>query len=152
MELKQRISYLKSRQYLTIVIVLSIFTLSVLVNQYAFAKTIEIKNNLDVDLIFNEIENRQDVKIKSEPPSNVKSQETGQFEVGKGDSEKPSHLKVQYYVGEKGASETVSFGFKGQGGPNDWNQFDCFTNTPDDIKGSQSGCNEGNTLYTFSPK
>ena len=119
-------------------------------NKKAFAgqdMAIDITNNLqDEDLIFNKVENRQDVKIKSDPPSEVKALQSGGFKIAKGDSEKNPHLKLQYYVGEKGSSETVTFGFKGT-----WSDLNCFTETPSDIKGSHENCHDANKKFFFSP-
>ena len=157
MELKQQFNTTQTTTVLTTTIVLSaIFVLSTLANDNeVFAKEIDIKNNLDVSLIFNEVENRQDVKIDSKPPDEVKAGDTGKFEVshGEGGGVKAKHLKVQYYVGEKGSDETVSFGFKSKSSQGyEWNDFNCFTNTPDEIKGSYDHCNSGTTGYTFTPK
>ena len=118
MELKQQFNTTQTTKILTITIMLSaIFVLSTLANDNeVFAtKEIQIDNQLDLDLIFNEVENRQDVQIKSSPPEKVQAGETGKFEVKKGDSGKPYHLKVQYYVEEKDSDETITFGFKSKG-------------------------------------
>jgi hypothetical protein len=122
-------------------------------DQYVFAQVtssdmaIDITNNLDENLIFNTVENRQDVQIKSEPPREVKSKQSGGFKIAKGDSGKSPHLKIQYYVGEKGSSETVTFRFKGD----TWSTISCFTEIPDDIKGSHENCNQANKKFFFSP-
>ena len=115
-------------------------------NQNAFAgdMAIDITNNLqDEALIFNKVENRQDVQLKSDPPNEVPALQSGGFKIAKGDSEKSPHLKVQYYVGEKGSDETVTFGFKGD----TWSSISCFTETPDDIDGSHENCDKGNKKF-----
>ena len=132
----------------------TIMVLSTLANNNVFAKEIKIHNNLEQSLIFNEIENRQDVEIYDPPPDKIKAGGTGLAEVYHGNEGdfKTVHFKVQYYVGEKGSAETVTFGFKSKSDGTEWNNFNCFTDTPDDIKGSHGGCNSGTTHYTFDPK
>ena len=148
---------IKTTRLITATVTLStMFVFSIVANNgEAFARDIDINNNLGVSLIFHEVENRQNVQIKSSPPDEVKAGETGTFKVGEGDqsSATPFHLKVQYYVGEKGSSDTVSFGFKTPSGDlATWDDVKCFTNTPDDIKGKYDHCNSGHEGYTFSPK
>ena len=77
----------------------SIFLLSIVANNEAFARDIDINNNLDASLIFHEIENRQNVQIDKSPPDEVKAGETGTFKVSAGDKGGTTafHLKVQYY-------------------------------------------------------
>ena len=60
----------------------SIMALStILDNQNAFAASYGVKiiNELDEDLIFKEVKNRQNIKIKSSQPDKVKSGKTGEF-------------------------------------------------------------------------
>ena len=111
--------------------------------------SIDITNNLQTDnLYFNKVENRQDVQIKSDPPEEVKALQSGGFKIEKGDSEKSYHLKLQYYVGEKGSDETVTFGFKGD----TWGSVSCFTETPDNIDGSHENCDQANKKFFFKEK
>ena len=120
-------------------------------NVYALQSegSIDITNNLENDnLYFNKVENRQDVQIKSDPPEEVKALQSGGFKIEKGDSEKSYHLKLQYYVGETGSDETVTFGFKGD----TWGSVSCFTETPDNIEGSHENCDQANKKFFFKEK
>ena len=122
-------------------------------NQNAFAKTYTMKivNDLEQDLIFQEIKNRQDIKIKSNPPDEVKSGDTGSFEIADGDSGKPKHLNVKYYVGGSGSDTIVTIGVKPTNTAD--NSFKCFTESPDNIKSECVLLQSSNTeKYTFSPK
>lgn len=116
----------------------------------AFANdaTIEIINDTGKELVFDEIKNRQDVKIKTEPPKQISSGDTGKFTVGPGDSVKNLHLNVKYYVGSSGSSEIVGFGFKGDA----WGKQNCFVDVPETISGSWSGCDDVTIKFTFKSK
>ena len=118
----------------------------------ADSKTIEIINKTPEDFIFKEVSNRQDVKIVVEPPKEIPKGSGAGFSVAKGDSEKAYHLNVKYYVGEEGSEDVIGFGFKSKSNTDSWNDFNCFTDTPDNIKGEYDHCNGGTTTFTFSSK
>ena len=119
-------------------------------NAFATSFEVYVKNELSETLIFNEVENRQDVQKKSDPPQEIPSGETGQFKIATGDSGKNPHLKVQYYVGEKGSNETVTFGLKGD----TWLDVSCFTETSTyTIKGKVTDCGSNDDYkYEFYPE
>ena len=156
LELKQ--SSMNTTKIMIVTIVLStIMVLSILANNDVFAKEIYIENLYLEPLVFKEVQHNPNVKMneKKYPPGEVKGYGGYEkFEVDLVDtgSDEPVLLKLQYYVGKKGSEQIVEFGFKGQEGPNDLNNLNCFTNTPDNynIKGSYSQCNGKNTKYTFT--
>ena len=116
-------------------------------SQQAFAsdttRYITVKNKLSVDLTDGKVVNRQDVKVKTDPPKTIPAGQNGEFKTEEGDSGKNQHLKVQYTVG----SETVEFGYK----VDDEVNADCFTDTPPDISGSHNDCDYDDTSFEFSP-
>ena len=116
------------------------------------SKKIVIKNGIPgQDLIFKEVENRQDVKIVTEPPKKIDPLDGAGFSVAAGDSEKNYHLNVKYYVGETGSDEVIGFGFKGDVG--DFSSgLNCFVDVPESITGSHDGCHTGTITYTFQAK
>ena len=116
------------------------------------SKTIQIIDKTSEDFIFKEVSNRQDVKIVVEPPKEIPAANGAGFSVAKGDSEKAYHLNVKYYVGEEGSENVIGFGFKSKSNTDSWNDFNCFTDTPDNIKGEYDHCNGGTTTFTFSSK
>ena len=116
------------------------------------SKKIEVINETSEDFIFKEVSNRQDVKIVVEPPKEIPKENGAGFSVAKGTSGKAYHLNVKYYVGEEGSEDVIGFGFKSKSNTDSWNDFDCFTDTPDNIKGEYDHCNGGTTTFTFSPK
>lgn len=138
---------------ITMISLAAVFVTSFVLNErHVFAESFEVyvSNKLTETLIFNEVENRQDVQKKSDPPEEISSGETGQFKIATGDSGKSPHLKVQYYVGEKGSDETVTFGLKGD----TWLDISCFTETSSStIQGKVNDCGSNDDFkYTFSPK
>ena len=146
-ETTKRITILTTAITLSSIIALS----PILDNQNAFAASYDVKiiNELEEDLIFKEVKNRQNIKIKSSPPDEVKSGKTGEFKIADGSNLKPKHLNVKYYVGDKGSEKTVTIGVKPADTAN--NDFKCFQKSPDDIKGSVV-CGSKTLKYTFSPK
>ena len=113
---------------------------------FAIQFKVEIDNGLEENLVFNEVENRQDVQIKSSPPDVIESQQTGTFKIAQGDSGKSPHLKVQYYVGEKGSDETVTIILKSSS----WIvPLSCHTETSSEsITGKVKNCGD-NDIYEF---
>jgi hypothetical protein len=108
--------------------------------------TIKIVNDLSVELTSGKVVNRQDIQIKSHPPTTIAAGASAEFTVADGDSIKNIHLKVQYTVDSSG-SETIEFGVKDDPG------FKCFVETPSDIVGSITDCNtptDDPTVYKFS--
>ena len=143
---------------LSILAIASIMTISLLgvsnsVNAQEQGSDVEIEiiNKLGTDLYYQETVERQAVQIKSDPPSEIIAGDTGSFKVGPGDSTKKIHLEIAYYVGEKGASETVSFGFNAAA-EQFYDDRSCFTDTPADISGSHEGCDKSTIKFTFQPK
>ena len=114
--------------------------------------TNKIQNDLPVALTDGKVINRQDIKIKSDPPSTVAAGTTGEFKVGQGDSVKDVHLKVQYKydLGKGAGTETVEFGVRDESGG-----YSCFIDTPPDVAGHVSNCNPPDNsaqVYKFEPK
>jgi hypothetical protein len=114
----------------------------------AFGWTLTIVNNLDYKLSFNEIANRQDVEIKSNPPKIVLPRGgTGSFEVVQGDqTDKNVHLKVQYYLESENSQVTVEFGL---------DNGDCYaksSGSEGEINSTYEHCESDTTEFIFGPK
>ena len=112
----------------------------------------QIQNDLSVALTDGKVINRQDIKIKSDPPSTVAAGTTGEFKVGIGDSGKNVHLKVQYKydLGAGAGTETVEFGVRDES-----SGYTCFTDTPPDVYGHVKDCASPSgqpTVYKFEPQ
>ena len=80
----------------------------------AYARHINIVNNLDVTLYYKDI-SREHIQINSEPPRKVDAGTTGSFSVS-GGTGYPKKLHLHYYVGEDGSSFTVGIRYKHEHG------------------------------------
>ena len=109
-------------------------------------------NNLDVPLLFNEIKNRQDIKIITDPPKKIDAGKTDSFEIKEGDSYKNQHLNIRYYVNNSSSEEEVGVVYKWDIG----GKPHCPKDHPDDITEEVKHCPswelDENWEYIFSPK
>ena len=102
-------------------------------NVFADVSKLKIENNLDEDLIFDEIKNKQGFKIKTSPPNEIKSGETKSFEIkDSGSVFKNQHLNVKYFVDESGSDEKVTVGIKTA--DEFTGKLKCFAKSPSDVK------------------
>ena len=119
----------------------------------AFAeKPIYIVNHLDVPLEFKEIENRQNIKIKSPPPGKVDPGSTKSFSVTTGDSFKNEHLNIKYYVNNSSSVDEVGIIFKYNIGSNPHCPKDHPDSISEEVKHCGSWTNDNEWQYIFSPK
>jgi hypothetical protein len=66
---------------------------------YAEEKTpITIVNNLEQPLLFKEVKNREDIKIETDPPSEIAANSSGMFKIAQGTNSKNVHLNIKYSI------------------------------------------------------
>lgn len=120
--------------------------------QPAFAAkntTMKIVNNTSYNLVFQGVQNRQAIQIKSSPPDSVQAGQIGSFEISGGNSMNDPRLKLKYNLINTTTGQgigSVDLGITTKG-----INVICFAHSSTtEVAGSTNGCKSGNThTYTY---
>ena len=119
-----------------------------------FAKDIYIVNNLDFQLEFKEIKNREHIEITSGPPEKIEAGKTdSSLNIKKKNIVGSKHLNINYYLNNPDSGEQVGILYKSEEiATGDGSYPKDHTDEISEVQHCGSWNNNKKWKYTFSPK
>ena len=110
--------------------------------------SITIVNDLGQSLVFKDIQNRQAIQIKSDPPAEIPAHSSGQFKVEQGTSMENLHLNIEYTIKDTADQVGIVYKLETAGAPH------CPKEHPDWTTESVKNCGDWDKgwTYTFAPQ